>query len=88
MSMKFTTKKIYLIIWRDAYHPEACSWWGFDDLKEFIEDDGYIVQNVGYIVHENKDFITIASMVGDHGKSVSHIERIPKGFIIKKQLLR
>ncbi|MCH7690074.1 MAG: hypothetical protein IIA17_03395, partial [candidate division Zixibacteria bacterium] len=54
----------------------------------FVEDSGFIVENVGYIVQENKEFITIASMVGDNGKSISHVERIPKGTIISKELLK
>ena len=86
--MRFTSEKIYLIIWRDAYHPENCNWWGFDELREFVEDDGYIAQNIGWIVHENKDILTIVSMLGDSGKSISHIQRIPKGTIIEKKLLK
>lgn len=72
----------------DAYHPEYCSWWGEKALKEFIEDKGVICYNIGWIVHEDTDMITLSSMVGGDGKSVSHIERIPKGCIIERTVLK
>ena len=72
-----------MIKWRDAFHPEQCNWWGFKEVKDFVESDGFIAWNFGCIIHEDKNFYTIASMIVEGGNAVSHIQRIPKGCIIE-----
>lgn len=79
--MKFKIDKLVKITWLDAFHPVNCKWTDLEELEEFIKDESFIAENVGWIVHKNKDMTTIASMVADSGGQVSHIERIPNGCI-------
>lgn len=82
-NMKFSTKQLLVIKWRDAFHPERCNWWDFEEVKDFVEDTEFIVWNAGWIIHEDKNFYTLSSMIAGHGKAVSHIQRIPKGCVIE-----
>jgi len=83
MKTKFKTNVLVRIKWRDAFHPEHCNWWDIVELDEFIQCEEWIAYNVGWIVHEDKDFYTIAGMVAGGGKAVSHIQRIPKGCVME-----
>ena len=80
--------KLVHLTWRDAFHPENCKWYGQDDLDEFVMDCDFICENVGWVVHEDKDMITLASMVSGDNKSYSHIQRIPVGCVVKKKIIR
>lgn len=86
--IKFKTNELCVIKWRDAFHPEHCNWWGMEELEEFVKSTEFIAWNVGVIVHEDKEFYTIASMVAEDGKSISHIQRIPKGCVIEIKKLK
>lgn len=86
--IKFKKDKMYLIVWMDAYHKENCAWDDFKEVEKFVNDKGFIAFNLGWIIHEDKGMVTIASMMADNGKAVCHMERIPKGTIIKRRLLK
>lgn len=72
------------IIWRDAFHPHSGGWFNEEQLSEFIEDTDFLCCNVGWVVHEDKDMVTIAGMVSKQDQ-VSSIQRIPKGCIISRK---
>ena len=86
--MKIKTDKLVCIKWRDAFHPENCNWWGFEELEDFVKSQEFIAYNVGWVVHEDKEMLTICSMTASDGKSVSHIQRIPKGCIIERKKIK
>jgi hypothetical protein len=79
--------KCEAIIWRDAFHPYHGGWMTDEALEEFLEDTDYLCCNVGWIVHENKEMVTIAGMLSKQD-SASHIQRIPTGCIVKRTRIK
>ena len=75
--------KVEAIVWRDAFHPFNCKWNNDEDVEEFLSDTDYMCCNLGWVIHEDKKMVTIASMVSKQDQ-VSHIQRIPIGCIIKR----
>ncbi|MEK7113028.1 MAG: hypothetical protein AAB875_06985 [Patescibacteria group bacterium] len=80
--------KLVYIKWEDAFHQEPCQWENNKGIKAFIEDTDFIVESVGWIVHEDKRMITISPMRSLRLNSWSHLQRIPIGTIIKKRGLK
>lgn len=81
--MKYKTNKCEAIIWRDAFAPLGGGWMNEEGIDEFISDTDYLCCNIGWVIHENKDMVTIAGMISKQD-AVSQIQRIPKGCIIKR----
>jgi hypothetical protein len=80
--------KLFWIQWEDAFHPETCGWMSEKDVDEFCKDAEYICEYVGWIIKEDKRTITIASMISGKNGAFSHIQKIPKGCILKKKVIK
>lgn len=81
--MKYKINKCEAIVWRDAFNPAECKWMNEKDIDDFLNDFDFIVCNVGWVIHENKEMITIVGMASKQ-EAVGHIQRIPKGCVIKR----
>jgi hypothetical protein len=73
--------KIERITWRDA-GGEQDGWIATDDL----DDDNPIVQSVGWVVKETENNVTLAMDLADDGDTHTR-GRIPKGMIVKREVL-
>lgn len=82
--MKYELNRCEAVIWRDAFHPHHGGWLNEDGIDDFIADTDYLVCNVGWVIHEDKKMVTIAGMISKQD-SVSHIQRIPTGCIVKRK---
>lgn len=72
------------IDWVDACHPNLCKWLEIEEVEEWSSaNDGFVAENIGWIVYQNKDIIVISPQRTDDAKLVSHIQLIPKGCIKK-----
>lgn len=76
--------KLQIIEWRDAFAPAENGWLTQSQVEEFINDHDFIVTSVGYVIHEDKDTVTIVSQVSKQ-EQYSHLQRIPKGCITKRK---
>lgn len=85
--MKYKLNRPEVVFWRDAFNPAESKWMGEKDLDDFIADVDFVVCNMGWIIHEDKNMVTIASMVSKQ-QAVAHIQRIPKGCIIKRTKIK
>jgi len=79
--------KAEAIIWRDAFMPAKMGWFHEEDVQDFLSDTDYLCCNLGWVIHEDKNMVTIASMVSKQD-SVSHIQRIPKGCILQRKKIK
>jgi hypothetical protein len=82
--MKYKTNKVEAIIWRDAFCPVIEKWRDEEEIDEFLRDTDFLVCNIGWVIHEDKDMVTISGMVSKQ-EAVAHIQRIPKGCIILRK---
>lgn len=85
--MKYKINKCEAIIWRDAFNPAESKWMDETAIDDFLSDCDFLVCNVGWVIHENKEMVTIAGMVSKQN-AVAHIQRIPKGCIIKRTTIK
>lgn len=84
--MKYKTNKAEAIIWRDAFNPANNGWMDESGIDNFLEDTDFMVCNLGWVIHESKEMVTIASMISKQD-AVSHIQRIPTGCIISRKVI-
>lgn len=80
-NLNFNKKKIYRIIWRDAYS-EVDEW--HDESS--IDSADYLCETIGYLIENKKSskYYTIASTVTIEGYFCCLIN-IPKAMVISKQ---
>jgi hypothetical protein len=86
--VKVDKSKIYLIEWQDA-HANA-SWLSDKEVREFIDEEKCICQEVGWILSETKDEIVLAARTLKYRISDTDewgmIQKIPKAWIRKKMI--
>ena len=83
--------KIYFVEWQDAHSNSG--WFSKVDLERFIKRDRCICQEVGWILHEDKDEIIMASRKIKWKDDFSDCEygmlqKIPKAWIRKKKIYK
>jgi len=81
---KITNKKIYTIVWRDAYSSEDV--W-YEDSEH--DNSDYLVETTGYLIeseNNNPNYYTIASTITQSGQFCSVIN-IPKDMVVTKTKL-
>ena len=73
-----------LVIWRDAYSPDA-TWMTADDLG-----DPVIVATVGYIIDGPKGYVTVADSTYKTGgqRWYGGVTVIPKAMVIERRRLQ
>ena len=84
--------KLIYIEWQDACShtgsARSGSWLDEDEAKEWAKNTNWIVQQMGFILEENKKYITIAGMrepgSDTHLAMYGHIQKIPKTWILKR----
>jgi hypothetical protein len=81
--------KLYNVEWQDAHSDSA--WLSEKDLKEFINRERCICQNIGWLLNETEDEIVIASRrmkwAEDGDTKWGMIQKIPKAWIKKKEIV-
>jgi hypothetical protein len=83
-STSITNKKIYTIVWRDAYSSEDI--W-YDENSH--DNSDYLVVTTGYLINSeesNPNYYTIASTITQSGNFCSVIN-IPKDMVVTKTRL-
>lgn len=78
-------RKLYVILWLDAVRG-ATSWHDAEDTKKFATATDGEVLSVGWLVHRDKDYFTIAS--DQSGTETGRLIKIPNGMIVRKWLVR
>jgi len=80
-NLSFNKKKIYRIIWRDAYS-EVDEWHDEDS----IDGSDYLCETIGFLIENDKNskYLTIASTVTIEGYFCCLIN-IPKAMVVSKQ---
>lgn len=79
--------KLKVIEWRDAFAPALNGWMTTDEVNEFIKDKDFIVTSVGFVIHEDKDMVTLVSQTSKQD-NYSHLQRIPKGCIVRSKTIK
>lgn len=74
------------IQWIDAV---CCQdvWIDSDQLTEFHAEGGNVEQ-AGFVIEEGDTFIVLASRVLDDGKSYGGVFKIPKAFIVHREVIK
>jgi len=80
---KIKVGDLVFITWEDAFHPENCGWYSKGDVDDFVSDSQYQCESVGWILHQDERMVTVHSMRSGNIGSVSHIQRIPRGCILR-----
>lgn len=68
------------ITWEDP--TSAATWMGATDINEFMTDQTFIAESVGWIVAEDDDAFGIAATVNAPNSYVGQIFRIPKNALV------
>ena len=80
-------KKITLIRWKDAYD-QSGGWRSLKDIEDWVDAE-YIVTNVGFVVHEDDEYVTLTGMVAEvtdmEELMVGSVVKIPKGVIFERR---
>ena len=77
-------KKLYRIVWRDAFS-EVDEW----HQEGFLKGEDYLCETVGFLIEDNgrPNYYTIASTITNDEMFCS-VMNIPKSMVVKKTLLR
>ena len=62
--------------WEDATHRSG--WHSVDELQDII-NEGFMVETLGWLVHEDDDCIVVAQSVSRY--RMAELSRIPKAYI-------
>ena len=77
--------QLEFIIWEDVYSSDG--WLHVDDLDDWASDV-WLVNHVGFVVKETKDFIVLSSSIMAHfGQGQERFAakyKIPKKYIVKR----
>lgn len=81
-------RKLLYVKWIDAAGPNETGWKFDSDVQEFF-DPPYVIQEVGFLFAENKDYICLVGGYyynedEDWDGCCHRVLKIPKGTIIKK----
>ncbi len=79
--------KVIFIKWRDAFRPASCTWRDKMSLIKFLKDEDFIIETVGWLVHEDDYFLTVCLSKSGNNNQWEHIERIPTGCVIERKYL-
>ncbi len=75
---------IYLVTWQDASCLEE--WSSHDESTEYAREQLPHTKTVGFLVHDGRDHIAIAQT--DDPEEQANIWKIPRGCIVKTEILR
>lgn len=80
-------QKLFYIKWHDAY--DSNGWFDEDQLNKELNNDFYIIEEVGWIVYEDDKEMCLVSRRGLWGSERAGeyglIQRIPKGWILERK---
>lgn len=83
-------QKLTYLQWQDAY--SNSSWFSHDDIQKKIAEDMFVVEEVGWIVYENKKEIHLCSRrcMADESAVAEYgmYQRIPKSWILKRKVFK
>ena len=86
-TFKTIKDKFVKVIWHDACSRAA--WQDLREIKDWIDNDkGYLCENVGWVIDENKDFIVVCARKTDFDKTYGLCEKLPKKMIREVVLLK
>lgn len=81
------SKKLIYIEWADAIS-SGSGWTEEHELDRWINDTEWIIKQVGWVLHEDKKCLTIASQIKPDDDftcaQFGHIQKIPKTWIRKR----
>ena len=84
-------KKLVYLEWADAIS-SGSGWIEEHDIDEWIDKSEYIIKQVGWLLHEDKTHITIASQLKPEDKftceQLGHIQKIPTTWIRKRKNIK
>ena len=82
--------KIIYIEWADAIS-SGSPWISADELEDWLDNSEWMIKHVGFLLKETKEYILLASKFKPDDKwsisSYGHIQKIPKTWIRKKEVL-
>ncbi len=67
------------VIWEDAEEYGEIGWNDLKAMKRYAKKPCPVMHSVGYVLHNDKNHITLASTIGS--KECSTTEKIPTSFI-------
>ena len=67
------------VTWVDAEEYGEVGWNDLKAMKRYAKKPCPVMRSVGYVLHQDKDHISLASTVGD--KECSTVEKVPCQFI-------
>lgn len=82
--MKYPLVRVY---WHDAFNR---GWWHTEEeLDEMLEDESFMVQNVGWLVRDTKNFIIVAARISDRSDDPQYglCEKLPRKMIEKIEVI-
>jgi hypothetical protein len=78
--------RLVIVEWDDAY---SRSDWTYDDqIDEKFDDGGWKCMNVGWLIRQSKDHVTIAGRASFTNTSYGLLQRIPRGMIKRIRTLK
>ncbi|MAG60140.1 hypothetical protein CMO96_05140 [Candidatus Woesebacteria bacterium] len=86
--------KLVYVEWHDAISNEGISAWKTaEEVKEWGEGRDWIVENVGWLLEETKEYIVLAAKKSDkssddYDQQYGCLFKIPRTWIRKKKVLK
>jgi hypothetical protein len=82
-------RKLYEIIWDDAFSLTGRAWISRSDAKHGVRtDERNPCHSVGWIIRKTKHYIVLAAKMGNASGEIGSVHGIPKGCIRKIHRLR
>jgi hypothetical protein len=78
--------KIVLIKWIDTLSKDG--WYDKNDIKEWLEDDGGIITDVGFLVAETTDWVCISPSYSEITEQHDYLKKIPKEVIGEMKIIK
>lgn len=80
-------KTVTFIRWKDAYD-QSGGWRSLKDVEDWVDAE-YIVTNIGFIVHEDDEYITLTGMIAEitdvEDPMVGSVIKIPKKVVFERK---
>ena len=76
-------KQIVYIRWLDSSYNSGC----FTQEELEKKEKNYILEDIGWLAHEDKDFVTFAASWIVNDKEWRHVWHIPRGMILEKHYM-
>jgi len=78
--------KLVEVIWIDAEEHGDIGWNDLKSMKAYAKKPCPVMHTVGYVLHECKEHIAVASTIGS--EECSRVEKIPSEFIKEIKVIR